>query len=181
MTNLNNFQVSSIMETVSKFAPFALLAMAAGTFLTIGIFRTDYYDHIFSVRFEPWAAMAMAVFVSVIEEGVRLALLISSMRDFSDKRSGNGWLGLIASVALVWYEISTTQQVAELWAAGEVAAVSVYKGFLIFMVLLGLILELRLILTVPNARLGKPQPRQNGASSKNGALADPLPWSGRIN
>ena len=181
MANLQNFQVSQIMEQVSKFAPFALLTMAVGTFLTVGIFRTDYYDHIFSVRFEPWAAMAMAVFVSVIEEGVRLALLISSMRDFSDKRSGNGWLGLAASIALVWYEISTTQQVAELWAAGEAAAADTYRGFLIFMVLLGLILELRLILTVPNASLGKPKPRQNGAASSNGKLASTLPWSGRIN
>lgn len=181
MANLANFQVSQIMEQVSRYAPFALLIMAVGTFLTVGIFWTDYYEHIFSARFAPWAATAMGVFAALIKEGVRLSLLISSIRDFSDSRKGNGWIGLLASVALVWYEIRTTSQVADLWAQGEAAQADTYRGFLIFMVLLGLILELRLILTVPSASLGKPKPRQNGASSSNGKLAAPLPWSGGIN
>jgi hypothetical protein len=179
MANVTNFQVSNIMGKVSDYAPFILLAMAVGTFLTVGIFRTDYYNHIFAVRFEPWAAMAMAVFASIIEEGVRLALLVSSIRDFSDSRKGNGWLGLVASVALVWYEISTTQHVAELWATGEAAAVSTYKGFLVFMVLLGLVLEMRLILTVPGASLGKPSSRAGRpGSSSNGKAVVPTAWGG---
>lgn len=158
------------MKTVSEYAPFALLIMAVGTFLTVGIFWYDYYAHIFGARFAPWAAMAMGAFAAIIKEGVRLSLLVSSIRDFSDKRSGNGWLGLLASIALVWYEIATTEQVAQLWAQGEAAAVDTYRGFIIFMVLLGLVLELRLILTVPGASLGKPKSRQSANGVHTAAL-----------
>ena len=170
MTNLRNFQVSSIMRTVSEYAPFALLIMAIGTFLTVGIFWYDYYAHIFGSRFAPWAAVSMGAFAAIIKEGVRLSLLVSSIRDFSDKRRGNGWLGLLASIALVWYEISTTQQVAQLWAEGEAATADTYRGFIIFMVLLGLVLELRLILTVPGASLGKPKRGQSANGAYNAVL-----------
>ncbi|WP_282782793.1 hypothetical protein [Phaeodactylibacter xiamenensis] len=169
MTNLRNFDVTPIMNKISEYAPFALLIMAIGTFVIIGIFRTDYYSHLFEVRFEPWAAMAMAVFAAFIEEGVRLALRISSIRDFSDNKKGNGWLGLIASVALVWHEITTATHVAELWAGSQIADVSVYKGWFVFFILVGLILEIRLILTSQNTSLGNPQRRSSRpAASSNG-------------
>lgn len=169
MTNLTKIDVSRIMHKVSEYAPFALLLMAVGTFATVGIFRADYYHHIFAVRFPDWSSWSMAVFAAIIEEGVRLSLLVSSIRDFSDNRKGNGWLGLIGSVALVAYEVKTAQAVAGLWAINGAADLSIYNGFLVFMILLGFLLELRLILTTKGASMGKPQARQNGQASRTTA------------
>lgn len=168
--NLMNSDVSRIMQRVSDYAPTALLIMAVGTFMIVGTFRTDYYHHIFDTRFPDWGAWAMAIFAATIEEGVRLALLVSSIRDFSDNRKGNGWLGLIGSVGLVVYEVGTAQHVAGLWADGGQAAQSIYHHFIVFMIVLGLLLELRLILTTNGTSLGKPTPGRNRATS-NGAHA----------
>lgn len=170
MTNLSKNLMQNILDNTSKAAPFALLLMAVGTFLIVGIFWGDYYTELFSARFPAWAAVALAVFTAVIKEGVRFALLISSIRDFSDKRSANGWLGLIASVALVAYEIKVSAAVAAMWATQGFPAGS-YRSFLIFTILLGLILEIRLILTTPSARLGKPTARTNGQ------LVTPRAWT----
>jgi uncharacterized membrane protein len=155
MSNLS-FSTETLVGEAAKRAPFALMLMAIGSFLIVGILWTDYYTHIFSVRFEPWAAVALGVFAALIKEGVRLSLLISSIRDFSDNRKGNGWLGLLGSIALVWYEIATTKEVAALWA-GDAGTADTYRGFIIFMVLLGLVLEFRLVLTMP--RITKEDPR----------------------
>lgn len=147
MSNLT-FSTENLVAEAAKRAPFALMLMAVGSFFIVGILWTDYYTHIFGARFDHWAAVSLGVFAALIKEGVRLSLLISSIRDFSDNRKGNGWLGLIGSIALVWYEIATTKQVATLWA-GDAGTVDTYRGFIIFMVLLGLILEFRLVLTMP--------------------------------
>ncbi len=170
MSNLQKHQdVKRIMENVSNAAPFALLLMAIGTFLAVGIFRTDYYTEIFAVRLGGISALSMAIFVAILEEGVRLALLISSVRDFSDRRKGNGWLGLIGSVALVAYEIQTSIHVAGMWASEGAATLPTYRTLLIFLILTGLLLEIRLILTIPGASLGKP-PARNGQAKENWAV-----------
>lgn len=162
MTNLT-FSTENLVGEAAKRAPFALMLMAVGSFLIVGILWTDYYTHIFSVRFDRWAAVSLGVFAALIKEGVRLSLLISSIRDFSDNRRGNGWLGLIGSIALVWYEIATTKEVAGLWA-GDAASADTYRGFIIFMVLLGLVLEFRLVLTMPKVTKGNfTQNSRNGA------------------
>lgn len=168
-----NFDVRGVMNKASDYAPFALLLMAAGTFLIVGTFWQDYYSHIFSPRF-PAGAAVMAFFVALIKEGVRLALLISSIRDFSDNRKGNGWIGLIASVALVWYEVKTSTAIAELWAAGGAASVDTYRYLIIFLVALGLVLELRLILTIPESSFAGPQQSTPGKGLR-GSTPTPTP------
>ena len=150
------------MRKAADVAPLALLVMAIGCFLIVGIFRTDYYHHAFETRFPDWGAWCLAVFAAVIEEGTRLSLLVASMRDFTDNRKGNGWLGLVGSVALVIWEIHTAAEIASLWALGKAADQGVYLGFLVFMVLLAFLLEIRLILTMKDGHLGNEKARQNG-------------------
>ena len=86
----------------------------------------------------------MAVLIAVITEFVRFALLLSSIRDFSDKKPFNGWLGLLGSLALVFHEISVSRSMAAMWSTDNSGA---YSTLFIFLILLGLGLEIRLILT----------------------------------
>lgn len=158
MTNLEKFDVARIMQKISEAAPFMLLVMAFGTFLAVGIFWADYFKAILTARFTS-SAGAMAIFLAIIHEAVRFGLLVASIRDFSDHKSFNGWLGLVASIGLVAHDVTVAGDVANLWA-NDLATAGTYKMMFIFLIVLGLVLELRLILTVEKASMGKPEGRK---------------------
>ena len=164
MTNVNSFDVGAIMREISKAAPLLLLLAAVGSFFAVGIFAVDYYESLFS-RFGTHAR-TMAVLIASIQELVRFALLVATIRDFSDEKRFNGWLGLLGSVALVFHDISVARSIASMWspdAPGQYAAV------LIFLILVGLGLEIRLALTV-DLKVKKPNARSNGQVKSNGVL-----------
>jgi hypothetical protein len=165
MANLQNFDASAIMREISKFAPFALLLCAFGSFVAVGIFFVDYYENLLLVRFTE-SARYMAVMVAVIHEAVRFGLLIASIRDFTDKKAFNGWLGLMGSIALVYHDISVCKELAFLWNPTNPKP---YSGLLVFMILVGLLLEVRLILTVGNENeKEQPQTKKQPLYSQNG-------------
>lgn len=139
-----NFDASGIMREISKAAPFALLACAILSFIAVGVFSIDYYQELFAKRFTE-SARFMAIMVAVIQEAVRFGLLIASIRDFADKKYLNGWLGLLGSVALVLHDVSIAKDLALIWNADNPKP---YSSILIFLILIGLLLEIRLILTV---------------------------------
>lgn len=153
----NQFDVAGIMATFSRFAPFALIVCALLSFIAVGVFCVDFYEELFSKRFKSHAHN-MAIMVAVIQELVRFSLLISSVRDFSDNKKGNGWLGLIASAGLVMHDIYVAYDIAEMWSKSKP---ELYSGVFIFLIVIGLILEIRLVLTVDNASLGKPKASNN--------------------
>lgn len=168
MTNVTtSFDASKIMREISKFAPFALLICALCSFVAMSIFTVDYYEHLLRERFTDNAKL-MAILVAVIQEAVRFGLLVTSIRDFSDKKPFNGWLGLIGSIVLVAHDISLAEDIASLWSPENPLP---YSGMLVFLILLGLLLEVRLILTLSGstkvkAGSGKKSAGQNGKSVK---------------
>lgn len=131
-----------IMDEIAKNVPLILTILAFGTFIATGIFITDYYTEILSARFAG-SAFYFALFIALIHEITRFGLLISSIRDFSENRRLNAWLGFIGSIALVAYDIKTANQIAVLYGDRET-----FSGLITFLVLIGLLLEFRLILTV---------------------------------
>jgi len=171
MTKLNKtFDVAFVMGEFAKIAPFVLLLCAIGTFVVFGIFQVDYFSEILSVRWEN--PLRMAVAMTVVFEASRFALLVASIRNFTDDRKANGWLGLVLSVALVAHDISTAYKIGEMWSATNPG---LYSNYLVVLVLLGLGLEFGLILTVgkltaPNKREKRSNGQMNGKTTK--ALAD---------
>ena len=143
---------STIMERISDYAPFSILLFAILSFIAIGVFKVDFYTEKFSARFEN--ATAMAVVMAVISEGVRAALLITSSRDFINGEKTNGWLGLLASVGIVIYEWNVAGNIANVWS---VEAPELYKGIFLFLIVVGLVLELRLVLTLSAKKPEKAQ------------------------
>ena len=134
------------MLTVAAWAPFVLTVLAFGTFLGVGIFFVDYYQQVLSFRFGS-NAVAFAIFLAVIHEAVRFALLVSSLRDFGDKKPLNAWLGLVGSIGLVWHDIAVSKSLSAMYAT-QGADSNTFAGLLSFLILLGLLLEIRLILTI---------------------------------
>lgn len=132
---------TKIMAESAKYAPLILTILAFGTFAGVGIFLTDYYSEILNPRFGK-SAFYLAVFLALIHEATRFALLISSMRDFSDNRSLNGWLGIVGSVGLVAHDLKTAAKIGSLYGSDT------FAGLITFLVLIGLLLEFRLILTI---------------------------------
>lgn len=144
MTNAN---LSNIVNQFTKIAPTLLLGIAGLTFIGVSIFHTNFYTAVFLSRFGSVGSLSFAIFLALVHELTRFALLVSSIRDFTDNKAANGWLGLIGSLALVAYDIKISNSVALLWA-NESFDASIYSSTIIFLILLGLLLEIRLILTV---------------------------------
>jgi len=162
MTNVTtSFDAGKIMREISRFAPFTLLVCALLSFIAVSIFAVDYYETLFTTRFTK-NARVMAILVAVIQEAVRFGLLVSSIRDFSDKKPLNGWLGLIGSLVLVIHDISIANDLALLWNAENP---SPYSGILIFPILTGLLLEIRLILTLSEQKVEKKEVGVQGKKS----------------
>jgi hypothetical protein len=174
MANLQHSSpVAYITGEITKGAPLALLVCAVLTFAAVGIFVFDYYQSLFLPRFGSSGAAAMAGLIAGVQELVRFSLLVASIRDFSENRRGNGWLGLLGSVALVGHDLHTAGEVARLW---NIETSNQYANILTYLVLVGLLLEIRLILTSsgnrgslpPSATLergngiARSEPRANG-------------------
>lgn len=164
MANLNEFDANQVMLSLSRFAPFALISCALLSFFAVGFFCVDYYEELFKERFDD-AARPLAIMVALIQELVRFALLIASVRDFSDKRAFNGWLGLAGSVALVIHDAGIAKEVATMWSKQNPDQ---YAGIFLFLIFVGALLEIRLILTVNGASLGKP--KKAARYERNGSL-----------
>ena len=160
MKNLPHVTTNGIMEKISQYAPFSILLFAILSFIAIGVFKVDFYTEKFGTRFEN--AMAMAIVMAVISEGVRAALLITSSRDFINGEKTNGWLGLLASVGIVIYEWNVAGNIATVWSA---EAPELYKGIFLFLIVVGLVLELRLVLTLSVGSSGKATTRFNGSGN----------------
>jgi len=160
MTNLSKISTGSIMLQISKAAPFGLLVFALLSFVAVGVFAYDYYRELFLVRF-PSSAAFMAILCAIIQEAVRFGLLVASIRDFTDSKPANGWLGLLGSIALVLHDIVIAKAIGRVWSPADPDA---YVGLLVFLILTGLLLEIRLILTVG----GSPKRKANNSRSRNG-------------
>lgn len=145
---MNNPEV--FMNRVADLTPAILTALAFTTFGVVGIFFTDYYTELFAPRFGG-ASFYMGVTLALIQEATRFGLLISSMRDFSEGKATNAYLGLIGSVGLVYHDVKTSGAVAAMYATSASPA-PVFSGLITFLVLLGLLLEIRLILTMNKRR-----------------------------
>ena len=148
MSNVDqSFDPAKIMVEISKAAPLLLLIGALASFVSFGIFAVDYYENLFS-KFGTHSR-TIAVVIASITELVRFALLVSSIRDFSDSKRFNGWLGLLGSVALVFHDINVARSIAQMWDASNPLP---YSSTFIFLILLGLGLEIRLILTTSKTK-----------------------------
>ena len=168
MTKVNSFDTSRIMLEISKAAPIALLVFALLSFIAIGVFSIDYYQTLFEPRFARMAK-PMAILIAVIQEAVRFGLLVTSVRDFANGKKLNGWLGLVGSIGLVFHDISLSNSIAEMWDSTNPLP---YSSLFLFLILIGLLLEFRLILTVGhNAREYSSNFSQNGATKKGERFA----------
>ena len=167
MTTTN---LANLVEQFTRIAPALLLTIAALTFFGVATFHTNFYTDVFLSRFGYVGSLSFAIFLAVVHELTRFALLVSSVRDFTSKRLGAGWLGLLGSLALVAYDIKISSSVAALWA-NESFDAGIYSSTIIFLIMLGLLLEVRLVLTY--SRLNGSKASQNGATAKksDGALS----------
>lgn len=157
-----SFDPAKIMVEISKAAPLLLLFGALASFVSFGIFAVDYYENLFA-KFGRHSR-TMGIVIASITELVRFALLVSSIRDFNDEKRFNGWLGLLGSVALVFHDISVARSIASMWDASNPLP---YSTVFVFLILLGLGLEIRLILTTSISKNSYKKSKNLGSESKN--------------
>lgn len=140
---------TKIMKTIAAYAPMALLCMAAMTFIGTAAFQYDFYLEAFEKRLLGWAWVA-AAFVAITHQLIRFALLISSARNFYSGQRVNGALGMMASLGVMWYDLKLAAWMEEAWAS------PVIYSTMLFLVIMGFILEIRLILSAEDKSKSHP-------------------------
>jgi hypothetical protein len=132
------------MNSLAKHADLFLLLFALLSFVLLIIFKTDYYLHIFSPRFGTKLGIAVAVASAILVEGVRFSLLVASASDAINKNSKGLWLGIVASILITIYDLTICIEIGNVWGS------YVHSHILQVFVVLGLLLEIRLVLMVVN-------------------------------
>lgn len=143
MSNLQ-FTAKGMTDFISRITPASIVILAILSFLAMGIFHFDFLSQIMGNRLSPGVVVFMAAMGALLISGSRFIALMASARDFANGNQWGGWIGLVGSVALLAYELTTVGKMAEMWT--EYAAHM--ANYLRFAIILGFGLELRLILSV---------------------------------
>jgi hypothetical protein len=139
--------VEKTLDNISKITPVIIFISAAITFIILTMFKADYYEGVISHRWVKGVAFT-AILIASVTEITRFTLLILTFADFHNKNIKGGWFGLIISLALVYYDVTSAGAIATLWT-GELQANigNVIKDLIIFLSVLAFSLEFRLILS----------------------------------
>jgi len=131
-----------IMTTITRHSDLTLLFFAVLSFIILGIFKTDYYSTLYSVRFNPKFTIILGAAIAVLVEGTRFALMTSSAEDAKNKNWGAFWLGLAASIGILAYDVNLCYSIGQHWSKENL----VYVDILQFIAILGGVLEFRICL-----------------------------------
>jgi len=135
------------MAWLSLIAPWTNLVVPVGLVAMLGYFH---FDHIVSAMLGPYgwyAATIIGVLYWILFSGARIALIIASARDFSNREFIEGTLGLFASLAVLIFD---------LWFLGKITAMAFPNDngtmvvVLRFTSVLATIMEIRLVLLLVN-------------------------------
>lgn len=145
-------------------APITISIVMFLTFLLIFIITYYYYyEFAFSSLLK---ADAVAISVSLLTAAAlqlgRLAFGVASAAEFSEKDYLGGALGLMLSIALAWYGLVEIIHLAEFYESSLAGSNIALKELLSCIVVLGLALELRLILTVTNFKFNHKKSSNHG-------------------
>jgi hypothetical protein len=142
------------LDRIYVATPVITFFSAALSFLILAVLKTDYYNEIFISRwsdlstFKGYMVMLMSFLVASATEITRATLFILTYYDFKKGNKTGGWLGLIISLALVWYDCNSAGAISALWTGEHVGQIgNIIRDLVIFLTLLGFSLEFRVTLT----------------------------------
>lgn len=141
-TNLKMETTKKTMNALAIQADLFLLIFAVLSFVLLIIFKSDYYSHIFNSRFGLKVGLGVGIATAFLTEGVRFSLLVASAADAINGNKKGLILGIIASILITIYDLFICVEVGLVW--GSVVHSHILQTF----VILGLLLEVRLVLMV---------------------------------
>lgn len=147
-----NNTTKNFMNEISKQASLFLLVFALLSFVCLVVFKSDYYHSMFLKRFPDSISWTMAICIAVIVEGIRFSFMLSSAEDVRTGNRKGFVIGLIASLALLGYELYICKTVGEYWNPYDY----IYVNILRFLAISGMVIELRLCLLIS----GKEAPKK---------------------
>lgn len=177
---MNKQKVTSVVDFCAQAAPLIVLGTAFLAFIMLIIFKSEFYTHILETRWNRFPAVAGGAAVACITEFARMALLLMTFADFRNQKVGAGLTGLILSIGLVVYDMTSSSPISNLWL-GESNPADVgiiIKDLVLYLVAISAGLEFRLALSGGRKKKKKepeqekPNPGQNGVKegSGNGVL-----------
>jgi hypothetical protein len=142
--------IEKTLDNISKVTPVIIFISASITFMLLTMFKADYYHGVIAQRWTRGVGFT-ALLIASVTEITRFTLLILTYADFKKGNHRGGWLGLVISLSLVWYDITSASAVSLLWT-GEITENigTIVKDLIIFLSVLAFGLEFRLILSESN-------------------------------
>lgn len=155
MSNLRkNDEMQAIMQGLSNAAPLISFVIACLAFVLVGVFKSDYYAGVLVERWAAWAKFT-GIAIAVVTEGARAVLLLLTFADFRKRNFRGGWLGLVLSIGLVFYDCSGAGAVSSIWTGEHAGQVGIIiRDVLVFLVVLSFGIEFRLVLSRPGVDPG---------------------------
>jgi hypothetical protein len=133
-------RVGQLVSDFTDIAPMGLLVTAAMSFILVGFLMSFFYMDIFVTRF-PNQNWILGIAAAIVQEGTRFFLLATTVRDFSRIRRVEGVIGVVGSLLLVLHDCRIALSLEQIWGKG-------FFEMTLFFVLIGLLIELRLVLTI---------------------------------
>lgn len=142
--------MQAIMTGLSNAAPLISFCIACLGFILVAAFKADYYGGVLVERWGTWAKFT-GIAIAAVTEAARAVLLLLTFADFRKRNFRGGWLGLVLSVGLVFYDCSSAGAVSAIWTGEHVGQTgNIIRDVLIFLVVLSFGIEFRLVLSRPD-------------------------------
>jgi len=161
MQKIRDFGAIKSRDWMTDFSPVLIVVTFIASLVAFGILKFYYLSEIFAPKLGGVGVFIAAATAIVCEAG-RLAFGLAGVRDLVRGREYLGWGGILASLALTFYEHREALRMAEHWGNTHMT-----MSFL-FLVWVAFFAEIRLIMTMSEKPKAKKQKSGNGRRSSNG-------------
>ena len=164
MQNSRDFGAIKSRDWMTDFSPVLIVATFIASLVAFGILKFHYLSEIFVPKLGS-VGVFIAAAISVVCEAGRLAFGLAGVRDLVRGREYLGWGGILASLALTFYEHKEALRMAEHWGNSHMTM------SLLFLVWVALFAEIRLIMTMSE----KPEKQKSGNGERPSQNGRQLP------
>lgn len=147
------------LKAIIKSSPLWLLLALVLSFAIMLVLQVAYYEEIVLVdKVVKPLNVILAIAFAVMSQVLRFALVLASLHDFSNNKGIAGIFGMLASIGATIFATHEVLQMVEIW--GGTMTKSSFESMLLFVVWVGLGLEIRVVMNVYK----KPQKQPNNES-----------------
>lgn len=156
--NLQSIDVKGIVKNLVSLTPLLFLVLGFASFIIFGLLEGVYYYSItHTVIKQLWLSTVLCISIPTILELGQFAFMMATIWNFTNRtpiQNGSSWLSFDKSILsallgfavtglIIWFKLGELDNMVTFWKSGEYTMH--IKSVLQFMIILGLVFEVRII------------------------------------